>query len=117
MRELVAGKGNLDLDSGDPVPELVVEVDLTSPSLNKLPIYARLGVREVWRHVGDPGRLAILGRADESDGEESRYAETPESTFLPGATGETLTPLIAEGLALDRRTWRRRVREAARGLE
>jgi hypothetical protein len=115
VRELVAGKGNLDLDSGDPVPDLVVEVDVTSPSLNKLPIYARLGVHEVWRHAGN---LAILRLADESDGEEEpRYAEAPESAYLPGATGEALAPLIAEGLALDRRVWRRRVRESARGLD
>ncbi len=116
VRELVAGKGNLDLDSGDPVPDLVVEVDVTSPSLDKLPIYARLGVHEVWHHAGNPGRLAILGLEDESDGEEPRYAEAPESAFLPGTTGEVLTRLIAEGLALDRRVWRRMVRESARGL-
>jgi len=116
VRELVAGKGNIDLDAGDPAPDLVVEVDIASPSLDKLPIYARLGVREVWRHAGNPGRLAILGLEDESDGEEPRYAEAPESAFLPGTTGEVLTRLIAEGLALDRRVWRRMVRESARGL-
>lgn len=117
VRELVAVKGNLDLDSGDPVPDLVVEVDVTSPSLDKLPIYARLGVHEVWHHAGDPGRLAILGLADNSDGEEPRYAELLESAYLPGATGEALTPLISEGLTLDRRVWRRRVRGSARGLD
>jgi hypothetical protein len=91
---------------------------ITSPSLNKLPVYARLGVREVWRHAGNPGRLTILRLVDESDGEEEpRYAEAPESAYLPGATGQALTPLIAEGLALDRRVWRRRVRESARGLD
>jgi Uma2 family endonuclease len=114
VRELVAGKGNLELDSGDPAPDLVVEVDITSPSLDKLPIYSRLGVTEVWRHDG--GRLEILGLADDgAGGEEPRYAEAPESTFLPGATGEALTRLVAEGLTLDRRVWRRRVRERTRG--
>jgi Uma2 family endonuclease len=44
VRELVAGKGNLDLDSGGPAPDLVVQVNITSPSLDKLPSYARLGV-------------------------------------------------------------------------
>jgi Uma2 family endonuclease len=33
----------------DPVPELVVEVDLTSPSVPREPIYAALGVPEIWR--------------------------------------------------------------------
>jgi Uma2 family endonuclease len=113
VRELVAGKGNLELDSGDPAPDLVVEVDITSPSLDKLPIYSRLGVTEVWRHDG--GRLEILGLADDGGGEEVRYTEAPESAYLPGATGEALTRLVAEGLTLDRRIWRRRVREWARG--
>jgi Uma2 family endonuclease len=117
VRDIVAGKGNIERDADDPAPDLVVEVDVTNPSLNKLPVYARLGVREVWRHTADPGRLAILALADESDGEEEpRYAEAPESAFLPATTGEALTPLISEGLTLDRRVWRRRVRESARGL-
>ncbi len=110
VRELVAAKGNIELDAGDPAPDLVVEVDITSPSLDKLPIYSRLGVPEVWRHDG--GRLAILGVG----GEEPRYTEAPESVFLRGATGEALTRLVAEGLTLDRRVWRRGVREWARGL-
>jgi Uma2 family endonuclease len=114
VRELVADKGNLDLDSGDPAPDLVVEVDITSPSLDKLPIYSRLGVQEVWRHDGE--RLVVLGLADDvGGGEEPRYTEAPESAFLPGASGEALTRLVAEGLRLDRRVWRRRVREWARG--
>lgn len=117
VRDLVVGKGNIELDAGDPAPDLVVEVDITSPSRDKLSIYARLGVHEVWRYAGNPGRLEILGLADESEGsEEPRYTEAPESAYLPGLTGEALTRLIAEGLALDRRVWRRRVRESAREL-
>jgi Uma2 family endonuclease len=40
----------LDL-AEDPAPDLVIEVDMTHRSLNKLPIYAALGVQEVWRYV------------------------------------------------------------------
>ena len=39
-----------------PPPDLVVEVDLSPPSVRKEPIYARLGVAEVWRWR--EGRLA-----------------------------------------------------------
>ena len=28
----------------DPPPDLVIEIDITDPSLNKLPIYAQMGV-------------------------------------------------------------------------
>ena len=115
LREIVADKGNIELDAGDPAPDLVVEVDITSPSLDKLPIYARLDVPEVWRY--SDGRLSVFELANEvSAGEEPRYASALESQFLPGATGDALTRFVAEGLSLDRRLWRRGVREWARGL-
>jgi Uma2 family endonuclease len=44
--ERVRGKPRIDLYE-DPPPDLVIEVDITSPSLDKFPIYARLGVHEV----------------------------------------------------------------------
>jgi Uma2 family endonuclease len=34
----------------DPPPDLVVESDYTNSSLNKFPIYASLGVSEIWRY-------------------------------------------------------------------
>lgn len=114
VREIVASKGDLELDAGDPAPDLVVEVDVTSPSLDKLPIYSRLGIPEVWRHDGE--RLAVLLLAQEtpSGGGYHHYAEAPESALLPGATADDLTRLVSTGLTLDRRVWRRRVRELAR---
>ncbi len=110
VREIVRDKGNVELDVGDPPPDLIVEVDITSPSLNKLPIYASLGIPEVWRHDG--GRLVILGLQDGGE-----YVETSRSGFLPAATAETLTRLISDGLTLDRRTWRKRVRDSVPNSE
>ncbi len=43
----VRAMDDIDLYAGDPPPDLVVEADLTSSSLDKLPIYAKLGVAEV----------------------------------------------------------------------
>ncbi len=48
----VRNKENIDLNKGDIPPDLAVEIDITSGSLNKLPIYATLGVAEVWRYDG-----------------------------------------------------------------
>jgi len=45
--EIVRGKRDVNLNAGDPPPDLVFEADVTNPSLNKLPIYVRLGVAEV----------------------------------------------------------------------
>ena len=51
----VRGKKRIDL-AADPPPDLVIEIDITSPSLNKFPVLAHVGVPEVWRFDGE--RLA-----------------------------------------------------------
>ncbi len=107
--ERVRGKDDLDLDAGDPPPDLVVEVDITSPSLNKLPIYARLGVREVWRYAD--GRMEVLVLRGEG------YEATVESVFLPSLTNEALSGFVEEGLTTRRPEWARKVREWARSRD
>jgi Uma2 family endonuclease len=42
-------KQNLDLTQ-DPTPDLVIEVDYTSASVDRMPIYLALGILEVWRY-------------------------------------------------------------------
>ncbi|WP_427162512.1 Uma2 family endonuclease [Aliinostoc sp. HNIBRCY26] len=49
---LVRGKKRLDLVQ-DPAPDLVVEIDVTSGSQNRLQVYADLGVAEVWIYNGE----------------------------------------------------------------
>ncbi|MGB3494941.1 MAG: Uma2 family endonuclease, partial [Elainellaceae cyanobacterium] len=44
---LVRGKLEFDLNV-DPPPDLALEIDLTSKSLDRLPIYQRLGIPELW---------------------------------------------------------------------
>lgn len=43
---LIRGKLTFDLNQ-DPPPDLALEIDLTSKSLERFPIYARLGVPEI----------------------------------------------------------------------
>jgi Uma2 family endonuclease len=50
--DAVRGKKRLDL-AEDPAPDLVVEIDVTSPSDNRLQVYADLGVAEVWIYNGE----------------------------------------------------------------
>jgi len=50
--DAVRGKKRLDLTS-DPAPDLVVEIDVTSSSQNRLQVYADLGVAEVWIYNGE----------------------------------------------------------------
>lgn len=49
--DAVRGKKRLDL-SQDPAPDLVVEIDVTHSSQNRLQVYADLGVAEVWIYNG-----------------------------------------------------------------
>lgn len=50
--KLIGQKKTIDL-SIDPPPDLVFEVDITSLSLSKFPIYAAIGVPELWRYTYD----------------------------------------------------------------
>jgi Uma2 family endonuclease len=54
--DAVRGKKRLDLNE-DPAPDLVVEIDVTSSSQNRLQVYEDLGVAEVWIYNG--GSLVI----------------------------------------------------------
>lgn len=74
----------------DPPPDLALEVDFSSPSLPKFPIYAALGVPELWRYKSDEVRFYKL-----TDGE---YEETRASLAFPFLTSETLTDFLLLGI-------------------
>jgi Uma2 family endonuclease len=59
----------------DPPPDLLVEVDGTRRVIPRLPIYAALGVPEVWRW--SKGKLHILGL------EHGQYTPLTRSRALP----------------------------------
>lgn len=54
---LIRGRDDLDL-TRDPPPDLAIEVDMTRRSIDREPIYAALGVPEVWRWQA--GRIVVL---------------------------------------------------------
>lgn len=47
----VRGRQELDLET-DPPPDLAIEIDITSSSVNKFRIYSTLGLPELWRYNG-----------------------------------------------------------------
>jgi Uma2 family endonuclease len=55
---IVAGR-DVDLDQ-DPPPDLIVEVDITHTDIDKLALYAAMGVPEVWRYNGEVWRIYRL---------------------------------------------------------
>jgi len=90
----------------DPPPDLVIGIDVSRSSLDKLPIYAAFGVPEVWRLRRDRvGLLVLAGDA---------YQEVDQSAVLPALTGKVLTRFIVESRSRRRRDWERGVRAWAR---
>ncbi len=86
--ELIEGKETIDL-AVDPGPDLVVEVDITHPSLDKFPIYAGLKVLEVWRHNGEQVTFYQLN--------DNEYQITPNSDLFPFLSAQTLTGFLQQG--------------------
>ena len=103
--EQVQDKDAIDL-SVDPPPDLVIEIDITSPSLDKLPIYAQIGVPEIWRYDG--GILTIFTLHDGS------YTASEESLSLAGVTSSQLSQFIADSHTMTHAALLRLVRDWAR---
>jgi Uma2 family endonuclease len=90
----------------DPPPDLVIEIDITSPSLDKFPLYAAVGVSEVWRYDGTHVMMYRLA------GE--RYVEVPHSVVLPLLTNEHAPRFLEERKRVPSTVWLRAVRAWAR---
>jgi Uma2 family endonuclease len=84
---LLQGKRHLDLRV-DPSPDLAVEVDITSSSLDRMSIYAALGVPEVWRFSTSGIAFHIL--------EAGAYQIRPNSLSFPQLASADLTPFLVQ---------------------
>ncbi|MBC8135199.1 MAG: Uma2 family endonuclease [Fibrella sp.] len=93
----VVGKDEIDLAGGDPAPDSIIEVDVTSPSLPRFPIYAAFGVGEIWQCIG--GVVTVAIRTDDS------YRPVEESATLPGVTPTLLTDWLAASKTTRRALW------------
>lgn len=69
------------------VPDIVIEVEHTSGGLDKLAIYAALGVPEVWRFAR--GTLTLHALRDD------HYVQVPRSTLLPDLDPAVLADFAA----------------------
>lgn len=93
----VRGKKRLDLNV-DPPPDLVIEVDITSSSLNKLAIYAALGIPEVWRY--DSETLEFLHRQD-----DGRYLARGVSRSFPLLKAGDVAEFLGQAESMDKTAW------------
>lgn len=82
--------GRLAYDAAiDPPPDLIVEVDVTSPAVDKFGIYHALGVPEIWHFADETGfRILLLEDEGFTDSENSR-------SFL-ALTAEAIRRVLAE---------------------
>ncbi|MEQ8541259.1 MAG: Uma2 family endonuclease [Coleofasciculus sp. D1-CHI-01] len=83
---LVRGVAQIDLNQFPP-PDLALEIDITSSSINRLSIYATLGVPEVWRYNGQT--LTILSW------QNGEYLSLDRSIALPLLNAEDLVRFLA----------------------
>ncbi len=83
----IIGKRRIDLNT-DPPPDIAVEVDISSPSIRKLPIYEEMRVPEVWLYDEQKLRIFLLG--------ENGYDESPVSKSFSLITSEALTQALEQ---------------------
>ncbi len=84
----MAGVRQLDLKIHPP-PDLAIEVDVTSSSLDRFGIYAKLGVAELWRLDGDNLRFHALGTS-------KTYSEVATSPTFPGIEPTDLMAFVVQ---------------------
>jgi Uma2 family endonuclease len=78
----VRGKENIDLAT-DPPPDLVLEVEYSRPQVDKLRLYASIGIPEFWRFNGSTLRIYALSKGQYSEVEVSPTFDTVPVKEIP----------------------------------
>ncbi len=91
----------------DPPPDLAIEIDITSSNLDRLSIYASLGIAEIWRFDGES--VAVLRL--QADGS---YAVSKTSGVLPFVPMKDVARWLYESNLKNDTAWGRGVREWVR---
>jgi Uma2 family endonuclease len=86
---MIGNKIQLDFET-DPPPDIVVEIDVHHDSRSRFPVYAALGVPEIWRYDGKA--MTIYHLSEEGDGQQYDTGDT--SAALPILTAQLLTEII-----------------------
>lgn len=102
---LVRGKADIDL-SQDPPPDLAIEVDNTRSSINRMTIYAALGVPEVWRFDGESLTIYRLVGGE--------YAPQEQSEVLPLLQRGDILRFLRASQTMGETSWVREFRQWVR---
>ena len=90
----------------DPPPDIVIEIDISHSSMEKLALYREMGVPEVWRHDGDSVTIHVL--------QEKGYETAETSRAFPIVSATKLTELLETRRTQKRYDWLQSIREWAR---
>lgn len=72
----------------------MIEIDITSGSVAKLPLHARVGVPEVWRYDGEVLEMQKLERGE--------YVPVEHSVSFPKLNAERLSKLLEKSKSSSR---------------
>jgi Uma2 family endonuclease len=110
IRNIAAIRGKQRLTPEDPPPDLVIEIDITSSSRDRLQVYAALGVPEVW--IYDRNSLLLYQLENEE------YISRSQSQFFPNIPIAEIAQFLQQAETTDYlelirifRNWVRTVRE------
>lgn len=104
--ERIRGKKRIDLKT-DPPPDLVIEIDLTNDSLDKFPLYAAIGVPEVWRFE-ETLEILVLDRG--------RYVRRAASVAIPILNEKLVLEMLQSSQSMRSPAWLRQTRKRIRAL-
>jgi Uma2 family endonuclease len=103
---VVREKEALDLEI-DPPPDLAIEVDITSSSLDRMGIYADLGVPEIWRFDGN----SVTMYERDVNG---RYQTRDVSRCFPSLRPADVERFLELGRRMEKTHWSRELRDWVR---
>src|SRR5262249_39592018 len=91
----------------DPPPDLILEIDISSPSNRRMDIYKQLGVPEVWRYVDGNVQMYRL--------QHGEYMPCDHSSALPLVSNTVINQFLQQAETQDDttfiRTWRQWARQ------
>ena len=101
----VRGKTEIDFDRDRP-PDLAIEIDISSSSLDRMAIYADLGVPELWRYDGSDVTIYCL--------ENKVYRTCDRSPTFPRMTPDAIVRFLEMSQTMGETSWIRTFREWVR---
>lgn len=102
----IEGRLNLDLET-DPPPDLAIEVEITSPILDRMEVYSALGIPEIWRRSRTEFEVLGLDNA-------GRYTRRERSLSFPWLPAKEIAAAITSFTGPGRMEFLREWREIVR---